>query len=501
MFLRLFILLSLLVSGSFGLYAQNFRAQDLRLSLSKEEMRQNEKELNEAAKMAIDYFSKNPKELSYIVDASDFRLLRSAFQRGQVSALLDRLEPPKFRLQDNNRGADVYKFNHPIIGLLDYGHSLNMENQRENLYQTYKTVYEGIPSKYRRNLADPRTLQRASVSRLQSAVRGLDSFITKYFDIIIDERLFAPAPKPNPMSTSTSNESGFVSHSSNTVDDGARQCDPDDYHPQGIVNKTQIAKDRLLTSIKNQSRRGTCVAFAYAASFESEKLRHGRGAQNISEQALYAYAKIILGGVNKKDGLRTGSVAGRLLDHNYVFSPENTWIYNRSRHRDYDDFVDGNYSDSCVNYPSLCSDQSSQSVQRDDGVWRVRGLTSGPTLNSSTSLMTISKTLTMYRLIMADRPAVVAIQTDRLFRNSTAESDGYIRLDRHWGENRKGGHAMMYVGFVPNQALPDGVDNASGPGYLVFKNSYGLNRHDCGFYYLDFNYVRDRITSALTLNL
>jgi C1A family cysteine protease len=107
----------------------------------------------------------------------------------------------------------------------------------------------------------------------------------------------------------------------------------------------------------------------------------------------------------------------------------------------------------------------------------------------------------MNRLKALTRPAIISMTVDRIFANSANESDGYLRINRDHGDFDKGGHAMMYVGYILNQNLPDGAPDANGGGYVVVKNSWGLNRHDCGFYYLDHDYVKERITGLVTIDI
>lgn len=493
--LKVLLALVLFIVGSFQLVS----ARTYELRITEAQIGETEKNLARAAELAVDYFLQNRQELTNRATLTDFRVLARAVRDGKVTELLDSLESPRFVVKGDQGQHSEKVYNHPILGLIDFGFSLKLSEDRENMLQTYTGLYESLPAKYRGNLLSPQRLRAARTNQIKASLSMIDNIIHKYFDLIISERPVRPVR--NPMRTATTEELGYISHPSSTIDDGAAQCAPDQYHPRGIVKRTSLAMRSALTSIKSQGVRGTCVAFAYAATIESEKILRGRGAQNLSEQNLYGYSKIALNGMNREDGLVTANVAPQLRDLNYGFIREGLWIYNRSNNRTSGFFENGEYQNSCVGYHQQCSEQSSQAVQNADGFWMLQGLMNGPSIRSFRSLVTSSSEASMQRLIAIDRPAVVAIQTDRLFRNSQFVKDGYIRLDRNYGENRKGGHAMMYVGFVPNSRLPYGVNNASGPGYLVFKNSYGVNSHDCGFYYLDYDYVKDRLTSALVLNI
>ena len=66
--------------------------------------------------------------------------------------------------------------------------------------------------------------------------------------------------------------------------------------------------------------------------------------------------------------------------------------------------------------------------------------------------------------------------------------DGYVPHIPY--EPTLGGHAVELVGFVPNSELPPGAPPAQEDGYFIAKNSWGIGNGDCGFYYLDFAYLR-----------
>ena len=92
-------------------------------------------------------------------------------------------------------------------------------------------------------------------------------------------------------------------------------------------------------------------------------------------------------------------------------------------------------------------------------------------------------------LLAADVPLVITLNVTDDFKNST---NGYVR--QRAGDAVLGSHAMEMVGFVPNSALPAGVSAATREGYFIVKNSWGMLGGDCGFYYLDFAYVKAHVS-------
>lgn len=477
----------------------NVHAKSQPIEFKPGEEKQIEKELYQAAKMAIEYFTKNPKELHFIASRSDLQMLERATQSGSLDQLLARVSPPTNKIPNHRGQSQEYKLNHPVYALLDFGDSLMEQNSRENLINTYQTLYSALPQKLQGMLANPRVVMKArTVGQVSRYIIQLDSVIEKYLQFIADSNVFNPPPMHNPMMRSVQNESGY-SRTRENYGDSAFQCQPHQYSSIGLVNKTSLGSSSVLTSVKDQVGRGTCTAFAYAAVAETEKILNGYSASNFSEQSIYGFAKVATRGVNKKDGLNSVKTARQMRKKSYKFSYETVGPYNKSTDRE--DFSGSNYPKSCNGFPySTCSNQSSQ-ARKVGGVWQYLGSNTGPYVNSYSSLKAIRKKTTMNRLIALNGPAVLGMTVDNAFFNSASQSDGFLRYNDTGGSRKPGGHAMMYVGYISNNNLPDGVSPARGGGWVVLKNSWGGDRHDCGFVYLDHDYVKDRLTSLVTINI
>jgi hypothetical protein len=492
MFFKIFLIAFLSTNFSAGAFA-DLKPSPVRTS--DEERKADSKERLAAAHKAIEYFSKNPKDLKKHADKKIMRAFIQATKKKKLDNYLAGVKTP-------NSKKETFMLHHPALSLLEIGYSMLEENNRENVFQSYKTLYNSIPPKYARRLTSPKSLLRAKLSRLQKEIAILDDFLAKYIDVILEVTSIPPEPEPghDPMRASLTSETGHRNSDGVTVGDQARQCSPRRYHSDGIINQTKLAQNQKLTSIKNQRSRGTCTSFAIAAVAESEKIRNGYSASNFSEQSVYAWTKYTASNNSGADGINTLKGIKELKKDKFKFGYETIWPYNQSHERE--DFNGTTYPFSCTDYLTgrHCSGRSSQ-LRNVGGTWYGHFASSGAYINSYSSLKSFWKNKTMNRLKALTRPAIISMTVDRIFANSANESDGYLRINRDHGDFDKGGHAMMYVGYILNQNLPDGAPDANGGGYVVVKNSWGLNRHDCGFYYLDHDYVKERITGLVTIDI
>ena len=74
--------------------------------------------------------------------------------------------------------------------------------------------------------------------------------------------------------------------------DGSNWCKESEFSNNGLIKRNDFPLKRSMTCVKNQSRRGTCTAFAMAGAMETE-IKHKTNREiNLSEQMLYFYNEI-----------------------------------------------------------------------------------------------------------------------------------------------------------------------------------------------------------------
>lgn len=490
-----------LFAFTFGLFAATFysHAGVTVIKLDPKEELQDQRELLLAAQEVLAYFQKNPGQLIYHASRADLRALQQAVKAGQLTQLLHRLKSPSVVVRDTKGKSSEKMLSHPIQGLIDIGLSIRAQKDRANLLSAYAELYQSLPAKVSVSLRHPNELQRATVSVILKHQRLLEAALNKSIGQIIAERIPAPAPYHNPMNISVTRERGFI-RSDAFVGDTAAQCAAHEYHPKGLVGQTRLGRDRMLTSVKNQARRGTCTSFAIASAVETEALLKGRVASNLSEQAIYGWAKYMVGGKSSDDGLNVEKALKKMKKHDFRIGLEPSWQYNQSQSRQ--EFNGTTYPFACSNYSDTCSGRAMQLIQV-NGNWAGNFGSTGPSIKKRTSLLSVltSRETEMNKLIALKKPAIIAITIDKKFFGSVGNSDGYLDWNATHPTAEKGGHAMMYVGYVSNDKRPSGVRAARGGGYVVIKNSWGTNRSDCGFIYLDHDYVKDRLKSIHTITI
>jgi hypothetical protein len=117
----------------------------------------------------------------------------------------------------------------------------------------------------------------------------------------------------------------------------------------------------------------------------------------------------------------------------------------------------------------------------------------------------------LFYAFLKDTPVVLSIWTTTSFRNpdpdgfvefdpDTAkwcpyESDGTTCIQRSDCQCTSGNHAVVAVGYVKNENLPESTPKGLGGGYVVVKNSWGCTG-DGGYYYLPVNWVKRFVQSA-----
>lgn len=290
--------------------------------------------------------------------------------------------------------------------------------------------------------------------------------------------------------------------------------------PQGIYLNESWAGKYDNTCVKDQWKRGSCVAFAVTAATEYEIKKRKGVSVNLSEQALYNQMKLIWERMDYGDGFTNTKAWKDSIANGYLQPFEFQWNYNPSPNRTEDTVGDKvvGYHDSCVGYSETCSDTTHQSavfcfffptkpavqcgylsppINPDHYGYRLK--TAWQLWNPDTKSSLQSLNLALLYLAAGD-PILIGIPVTPSFdaagHRSGAESGIVDYLGYEDPVTFGGGHALLAVGYVFNEDLPPGVPDGDGGGYVIVKNSWSSCWGDGGYVYLPFEYFRMYVGGA-----
>ena len=395
--------------------------------------------------------------------------------------------------------------------LVDLGLTIQGWKNRDNMFRVYKLVRSKLPAKYKKRTTDPKKLKQASLSQLRSAYKSLHKLILVNFEdlVRITEIGKIDILRQNPIGDCSAEIGTETAGFNSEVSD---RCELSEYSVSGLfINNNFPLKDNL-TCIKDQGSRGTCSAQSTVAAVESVALVNGDPAQNLSEQHYYQqgekYGDSQISVFEPQlSGLSTGTALQEYENRNLPFYYERDWNYNRSLNLGSVIFDVANsvftYPNSCVSYSGeACTDYVFQTTATILPLALIAGIIPDLPPSGSSAVHRISSfgflladdiggaiTVGMLQaavlLVAGDVPVIVTMSVTEEMLNTTT---GYVRYSA--SDPIAGAHAIEIIGFVPNSSLPAGVTAATEQGYFIVKNSWGINAGDCGFYYLDFGYLR-----------
>ncbi|MBX2797859.1 MAG: C1 family peptidase [Myxococcales bacterium] len=248
-----------------------------------------------------------------------------------------------------------------------------------------------------------------------------------------------------------------------------------------------------LSPVKNQRRRGTCVAFAMASAIESNASLLTGNAIDVSEQYLYSIGKFDLYHESLDDGLPLADFATDLSSEGWSIPLEPSWGYNPSPCRR--ELQDSWYDDSCVGYDDkTCSETSHQLglyMGPDTGLLWYRPDPGGDYAKVGLVLQLLDYGWPNFESIRAITESgfgvVASIDVTEDFRSLYDRPSGL--LDYEIDDDFVGRHAVHVVRVVYDSGAPGG-------GYVVVKNSWGCGWGDQGYGYLSFEWFWNNVNSV-----
>lgn len=275
------------------------------------------------------------------------------------------------------------------------------------------------------------------------------------------------------------------------------------------------------TCVKNQKRRGSCVAFGITGAVETSWAVQTNEWVNLSEQWLYYKAKNEWWPSIFGDGLNTLSTAQTMsfIIYQFLYPWESQWMYNASVNRLEIDLPNFQmYQSSCTDYYSYpessaipCSDTNHQGrhicSQPYCGYYAEKNGDSRLTNQSSAEIWGFggSKEASIFlakSLLTVKIPLVLSYSVTPSYK--TARDSGFIYYTTPF-EPSYGGHTTLVTGYIDNENITVAMDvppnekSTNGGGYFIVKNSWGGKWKDAGYIYIPYNWVKAYTTSLITV--
>ncbi|WP_198170681.1 C1 family peptidase [Deinococcus arboris] len=315
---------------------------------------------------------------------------------------------------------------------------------------------------------------------------------------------------------------GFV----NNPSDGACRFTP----TNALFNQMRGNAINQITTIKDQGRRGTCMAFAYVSALETMIARRTKTPFNLSEQYAYYWLRGDDGVLG--DGAGWGDFNDAIAKARMI-PTEVRWKYNPSRSRTRvpanNDQPITAFKNSCTNYANqACSDTTAQAQlvcqsgtnncawkpewdiapnaafnfrpTQGNEVWVSLG---GMNLGNADATRAYRRAMLRQMIDRGDQ-LILGFTVDRAFDSIGANGLPNTAL---MGQSPRGGHAIHVVGYVNtgNQTYNvkiGGLVNAKmtlPTGYFVIKNSWSCGFGDGGYAYLPDNFMDQEVYGVYNL--
>jgi hypothetical protein len=451
---------------------------------------------------AFELLDKRPELVVDIMDPREYKFLKDAYSSGKLEEYLEKERAGSIQI-----GKDTFQLQPASMRFFEFAESIEAYDDEENIKTLYTRLYNALPSKYQAEVTAATRVERLSLALAKRELHKLMVF-TSNISIALNTNVNIPAG----WTQDCSKEIGADPSVPANRGDWANRCSPGQFHPTSLFRRTNFPLKYYHTCIKNQGRRGTCVAFAINSMVEAKLMLKEGKAYNFSQQFTFLNGKIKEGGSRRYlYGLDPAKTLKNFKKDETKFEYERFWEYNTSFSMS--DTMDSNnkYPGSCTNYVGqTCTGYSFQTKETITGTFSKTRTYTVPFANTDKSVRikghnTIKGPLTTKRaalksaitLLNDGEPVHVSYEVQKNFKDTTA--DGVVRYSR--SSAAKGGHSSMLIGFVPNAQLPSGFPKASEEGYFILKNSWHTSNGDCGYYYVDFEYLRRNLNNLYTISI
>lgn len=361
-------------------------------------------------------------------------------------------------------------------------------------------------------------LQRLNPSGLSTAQLKVATSIT---DLLKFDTLVQPSQPPSQPGGELGD--GFTK----TPTDGACRFTP----TNALFGQMRGGNLGTITTIKNQGRRGTCMAFGFVSALESQIARRIKTRFNLSEQYAYYWLRGDDGVLG--DGAGWGDYDDA-VSRQRMIPTEVRWKYNPSYSRQTlpgGDKPITQFKNSCTNYADqACSDTTAQAQLVCQGStnncawkpeWEIQenaAFNFRPTKGNevwhslgtlpfnSTQATREYRRLMMKKMLDRGDQLVLGFGVDAAFDSIGAAGTPSMNLI---GQNYRGGHAVHLVGYVntgsvtiKNVKLSNFInlgDMTFPTGVWIIKNSWGCGFGDGGYAYLPDSFLDQETNGVYNL--
>ncbi|THF70125.1 hypothetical protein E7T06_08715 [Deinococcus sp. Arct2-2] len=361
-------------------------------------------------------------------------------------------------------------------------------------------------------------IQRLNPAGLSSAQLKVATSIT---DLLKFDNLVQPSQPPSQPGGELGD--GFTK----TPTDGACRFTP----TNALFGQMRGGNLGSITTIKNQGRRGTCMAFGFVSALESQIARRIKTRFNLSEQYAYYWLRGDDGVLG--DGAGWGDYDDA-VNRSRMIPTEIRWKYNPSYSRQTlpgGDKPITQFKNSCTNYADqACSDTTAQAQLVCQGStnncawkpeWEIQenaAFNFRPTKGNevwhslgtlpfnSTQVTREYRRLMMKKMLDRGDQLVLGFGVDAAFDSIGAAGTPNMNLI---GQNYRGGHAVHLVGYVNtgsvtinNVKLANFINlgNMTFPtGVWIIKNSWGCGFGDGGYAYLPDSFLDQETNGVYNL--
>lgn len=496
--LTTFAVLALALTPPTFAQSRNFAKEEV-LRMTSKEVQVIQREYQLSLRTAVEFLEKNPREVPNVMSPKLFSVAAKLIKEGNF----EKLSEMDINRQVKDRRGQLLRLQGEITGLSEFGRTLLESENDHNIKSQYEIAYNLILPEQRKRFKDPKVVLNLTKDEAKKELNLLISLIGKL--TLIPFKPTSPGWKWDCDDEIGQQRLG--------AGDSANRCAESNHDPDGLFTNSSTADFPLKyyhTCIKSQGSRGTCVGFAITAAVESLLMLKEDKAYNLAEQYTYLYGEVYSDhGGRYTYGLNTGSALSKMDSKNVKFQYESFWEYNPSS--SIGSKSGDIYPMSCNGYSGeMCTNFAFQSQESISGIWPFQNFNYTVPYRGTAKNIQIVDTGNIFfswnkaasldlaiSLLKSKVPLVLSFNVRDNFMN--AGTDGYVYYQSN--QDNVGGHASVLLGFIPNSKLPAGVAPASEKGFFIVKNSWGTWNGDCGYYYVDYKYLRNFAKGIFTAQI